>query len=173
METGRISEGSGGSPGLLSSGSDKGESGQFWAENHIAHRGSDNHPEALPSIGFSARFFMDLPGSEAVRLVLAGTGISGTGNRPPNRVSGAALLAENHPVHDPARQEGEQASDDERAKEDRNHRLAVTADIMPARVQDREYQHDRREDRQQMDRAERTDHADLVDPERADRDRKH
>src|SRR5256885_8252909 len=80
METGRISEGSGGSPGLLSSGSDKGESGQFWLKNHIAHRRSNNHPEALPSSGFSALFFMDLPGSEAARLALAGTGISGTGN---------------------------------------------------------------------------------------------
>src|SRR6185369_5061276 len=60
METGRISEGSGGSPGLLSSGSDKGESGQFSAENHIAHRGSDNHPEAFRGSCFSARFFMDL-----------------------------------------------------------------------------------------------------------------
>jgi hypothetical protein len=29
MDTGRISEGAGGSPGLVSSGSDKGESGQF------------------------------------------------------------------------------------------------------------------------------------------------
>src|SRR6266576_2202545 len=110
METGRISEGSGGTPGLLSSGSDKGESGQFWLKNHIAHRRSNNHPEALPSSGFSARFFMDLPGSEAARLALAGTGISGTGNRSPNGVSGAALLAENHRVHDPARQEGEQAT---------------------------------------------------------------
>src|ERR1700709_1090857 len=64
METGRISEGAGGSPGLLSSGSDKGESGQFSAENHIAHQGSDNHPTALWPGCFSLRFFMDLPGSE-------------------------------------------------------------------------------------------------------------
>src|SRR4029079_12078281 len=105
METGRISEGSGGSPGVLFSGSDKGESGQFSAENHIAHRGSDNHPEA-PWIGcFSARFFMDLPGSEAGLPSHAGTGISGpekralerrfqprpTGRKPPHAESAPAV----------------------------------------------------------------------------------
>src|SRR5437879_3415030 len=85
METGRISEGSGGSPGLLSSGSDKGESGQFSAENHIAHRGSDNHPEALRTRCFSARFFMDLPGLEASLTSLAGTAISGPERQRPKR----------------------------------------------------------------------------------------
>jgi hypothetical protein len=56
--------GSGGSPGLLFSESDNGKSGQFSAENHIAHRGSENHPEAGWGGGFSARFFMYLRGSQ-------------------------------------------------------------------------------------------------------------
>src|SRR5258708_18025521 len=85
METGRISEGSGGSPGVLSSGSDKGKSGQFSAENHKAHRGSDNHPEPRWRGRFSARFFMDLPGSEAARLAPLGTGFFGTRNTGPAR----------------------------------------------------------------------------------------
>src|ERR1700712_3139178 len=63
METGRISEGAGGSPGLFSSGSDNGGSGQFSREDHIAYRGSNNHPGAPQPSGFSLRFFMDLPGS--------------------------------------------------------------------------------------------------------------
>src|SRR4029453_9494740 len=81
METGRISEGAGGSPGLLSSGSDKGESGQFSAENHIAHRGSDNHPEAGWESRFSVRFFMDLPESPGCPGGLAAGGISGSEKR--------------------------------------------------------------------------------------------
>ena len=118
METGRISEGSGGSPGLLSSGSDKGESGQFSAENHIAHRGSDNHPEAGWRGRFSARFFMDLPGSGGRRYCLD------RHFRPERLPAFPRPMAENHRVHDPARQEGEQAGNDQRAEEDRNHRLA-------------------------------------------------
>src|SRR6267142_4935891 len=125
METGRISEGSGGSPGVLSSGSDKGKSGQFSAENHIAHRGSDNHPEARWRGRFSARFFMDLPGSEAARLALLGTCISGTGNRTPNRGSCVALLAENERVHDPPRKECEQPGNDQRTHESHRHDPAM------------------------------------------------
>ncbi|MEH2534481.1 hypothetical protein V1277_006224 [Bradyrhizobium sp. AZCC 1588] len=37
-------------------------------------------------------------------------------------------------MHDPSRQEGEQAGDDERSKEDRHHRFAVTADIVPDQI---------------------------------------
>src|SRR5215470_12783366 len=56
METGRISEGAGWSPGLSSSASDKEKSGQVSVENHIAHRGLDHHPEATLACGFSVRF---------------------------------------------------------------------------------------------------------------------
>ena len=68
----------------------------------------------------------------------------------PRCLSSAALWAENHRMHDPSRQEGEQAGDDQRAKEDRDHRLLVAADIVPARMQHREHQHDGCEDREQM-----------------------
>ena len=45
--------------------SDKGESGQFSAENHIAYRGSITTPKRARRGRFSLRFFMDLRGSEA------------------------------------------------------------------------------------------------------------
>ena len=46
--------------GCYFQGQTKGNSGQFSAENHIAHRGPNNHPEAGWRGRFSARFFMDL-----------------------------------------------------------------------------------------------------------------
>src|ERR1700730_6577909 len=60
METGRMSEGTGGSPGSLSSLSDKGKSGRFFVRNHIAHRGPLNHPIVTADSGFSLRFSRDL-----------------------------------------------------------------------------------------------------------------
>src|SRR5437899_7188141 len=93
METGRISEGSGGSPGVLFSGSDKGKSGQFSAENHIAHRASDNHPEAPWRGGFSARFFMDLRDRkrfawDAPKPAFSGPGKAAAGRDFPQRPNG-------------------------------------------------------------------------------------
>src|ERR1700730_7648649 len=67
METGRMSEGTGGSPGSLSSGSDKGKSGRFFVRNHIAHRGPLNHPIVTAESGFSLRFSRDLRGPRRPR----------------------------------------------------------------------------------------------------------
>src|ERR1700676_1880646 len=64
METGRISEGAGGSPGFVSSVSDKGEIRSVLVTNHIAHRGRQNHPLLDSGSGFSLRFSRDLAGSE-------------------------------------------------------------------------------------------------------------
>src|ERR1700687_4779101 len=63
MDTGRISEGAGGSPGLVSSGSDKGEIRSVLAGNHIAYRGPPNHPYPVRATGFSLRFSTDLQGA--------------------------------------------------------------------------------------------------------------
>src|SRR5664279_2602716 len=62
METGRISEGPGGSPGLESSGSDKGEIRSVLASNHIAHWTLQNHPKRAGAGRFSLRFSRDLRG---------------------------------------------------------------------------------------------------------------
>src|SRR6266849_5098119 len=57
MDTGRISEGAGGSPGFVSSGSDKGEIRSILGPNHIAYRGPPNHPQTgLPDRFFSSFF---------------------------------------------------------------------------------------------------------------------
>src|SRR5260370_37000762 len=53
MDTGRISEGAGGSPGFVSLGSDKGEIRSILGPNHIAYRGPPNHPQT----GLTERFF--------------------------------------------------------------------------------------------------------------------
>src|SRR5579883_1211378 len=60
METGRISERSGGSPGFSSSLSAKWKIRVIFVGNHIAHRGAQNHPRRLQSRAFSARFSRDL-----------------------------------------------------------------------------------------------------------------
>src|SRR5882757_6186834 len=137
METGRISEGAGGSPGLLSSGSDKGESGQFSTENHIAHRGSDHHPKAVWPRCFSLRFFMDLPGSATGRAersrranLRAGNTASEGAFPPP------FSLADNHRMHDASRQQGEQPGDHQAAAEDADHDSAVAAHMVAVGAHD-------------------------------------
>ena len=44
-------------------------------------------------------------------------------------------------MHDPPRQQREQSGDDQRAEEDRGHRLPVGADIVPAGVMDPDQVH--------------------------------
>ena len=51
--------------------------------------------------------------------------------------------------------------------------IRLASAILPAGMQHRQYQHDWRKDRKQMNGAEWPDQADLMNPERADRDRKH
>jgi hypothetical protein len=65
------------------------------------------------------------------------------------------LRPERHCVHDAARQEREKAGDHQRAAEEAHHCSAVVADIMPMCAPHRDWQHDQREDRQQVDRTER------------------
>src|SRR5258705_12248718 len=66
MDTGRISEGAGGSPGFVSSGSDKGEIRSILGPNHIAYRGPPNHPlTGLPDRFFSS-FFQRLTSPSAL-----------------------------------------------------------------------------------------------------------
>src|ERR1700736_4636891 len=98
METGRMSEGAGGSPGLSSSLSAKGKSGQFLVENHIAHRSSNNHPERFSASAFYLRFYRDL------RAVLKA--LDRSGKPPPERPFSrplATLVPEHHAMHDPPR----------------------------------------------------------------------
>src|ERR1700694_1716992 len=84
MDTGRISEGPGGSPGLVSSGSDKGEIRSVLAQNHIAYRGLPNHPRER----FFPSFFQRLTGP--------GRGFATAGKAPPGPgLAVAAFEAEN------------------------------------------------------------------------------
>jgi hypothetical protein len=83
------------------------------------------------------------------------------------------LGAEQHGVHDPPWDEGEQPGDDKRAGENQDHDAAVIGDAVTVRNPCPDWKHDQREDRQQMNRALRTYQPDLVDPERTDRDRYH
>src|SRR5258705_8485483 len=71
MDTGRISEGAGGSPGFVSSGSDKGEIRSILGPNHIAYRGPPNHPlTGLPERIFSS-FFQRLTSPSALSAAAA------------------------------------------------------------------------------------------------------
>src|SRR5215472_11458827 len=103
METGRISERSGGSPGISSSLSAKWEIRVILLGNHIAHRGPQNHPSALKSRAFSLRFSKDLRPLRRGRL--EGSKTRSKRGRFGSWKSGA----EQHLVHDPSGQDGEQA----------------------------------------------------------------
>ena len=76
------------------------------------------------------------------------------------------LRAENNRVHDAPRQQREQARNDQRAGEQPDHRAAMRDHLMGVRAPDRERQHDKHEDGQQVDRAPGTEQTNLVDPER-------
>src|SRR5579864_4757179 len=60
METGRMSEGPCGSPGFVSSVSDKGRIRSVLVANHIAHWSPQNHPKGPSRRLFSLRFFSNL-----------------------------------------------------------------------------------------------------------------
>src|SRR5438309_7076621 len=68
METGRISDGAGGSPGVVSSGSDKGENPVGFVRNHIAHRRPKNHPGRVLATAFSLRFYKYLPAIQGPKI---------------------------------------------------------------------------------------------------------
>ena len=78
-------------------------------------------------------------------------------------------------MHDPARDESEQASDDQTACENRDYRDPVTSHTMAVRVPNAERKHDEAEDRQQMNVAPWLAKLDLAAmyPERTDRDSRH
>src|SRR5262245_15130111 len=93
------------------------------------------------------------------------------GQAPPNiaekpDTSALAATSDNKDrrVHDAAGHEGEQAGDHQRAGKDGDHGVAMPADAVTPRVQDREWQHREREDCEQMDRAPRAPQAQLVNP---------
>src|ERR1035438_5960811 len=97
MDTGRISEGAGGSPGFESSVSDKGGIRSVLDENHIAHRGRPNHP--LTGLGprFFSSFFQRLTSVEGLPQRGPETGywnrLAGTGSARRKRLHRAALSA--------------------------------------------------------------------------------
>ena len=63
-----------------------------------------------------------------------------------NTFSSIGLMAENHRMHDPARQEREQAGDDERTRKNHRHDPAMVGDPMAPGPPHRDRQHDQRED---------------------------
>ena len=71
-------------------------------------------------------------------------------------------MAEHHRVHDAARQQREQARDDECAGKNGDHGVAVPLDAVAPRMHDRKRQRRQREDRKQMDRAPPTPDAQVV-----------
>src|SRR6185437_4543361 len=108
METGRISEGADGSSGSLSSGSDNGESGQFRIDNSYSVSGALKPPLAGSKKGFFPSFFQRLTGPEPARAKGLKTGLK---IEPKNRVENRPSGAEDDGVHDPPRQQREQARD--------------------------------------------------------------
>ena len=75
--------------------------------------------------------------------------------------------AKQHGMHDPARRDGEQPGDHQCTEKDGDHRPAMSFHAMAAGMHHGERKHDQSEDRQEVDRAERADHAQIVDEERA------
>ena len=81
--------------------------------------------------------------------------------------------AEQHAVHDPARNERENAGNDQSSGEETDHGQLVAAHSVMAGVVKPEGQHRQRQDGEQMDRAPRAPDAHVVYPERADGDGQH
>ena len=88
-------------------------------------------------------------------------------------VAAPASAAEHHLVHDPPGRKCEQTRDYQRQGEDPDHRGTIRRDIVPARLQDGEWNHCEREQREKMDGAPRSPVSDCVDKERTSRDQNH
>ena len=91
----------------------------------------------------------------------------------PERLAQGLLMAEQHGVHDPPREQREQSGDNQSTGEDQDHDAAMIGDPMLVRLPDAEWNRHQREDRQQMDRAPGANQPDPMDPERTDRHRYH
>ena len=76
-------------------------------------------------------------------------------------------------MHDPAGQQGKGPGDQKRTKDQRFHLALVHLHPMSARRTHRCDQGPDRDEGQDMDRAERPDHPQLVNPETAQRDNRH
>src|ERR1700737_5491770 len=159
MDTGRISGGAGGSPGGVSSGSDKGGIRCVFGIESYSASGLPKRPLTGQAERFFPSFFQRLTPRARLRAA-ALKRAAGTSSR--------ALRAEHDSVHDPPRQQREQPGDDERARERKDHDAAMIRDAVAVRHPDPERKHRKREDRQQVDRAPRTEQPDLMDPERAE-----
>src|SRR4051794_24936145 len=72
---------------------------------------------------------------------------------------------ENNGVHNTPGYQRECARNQQRPDEYRGHGPAVRVHLMPARAPDPERKHHQREDRQEVDRAQRTPEPDLMNPE--------
>src|ERR1700749_2089209 len=101
MDTGRISEGPGGSPDLGSSGSDKGGIRSVFAENHIAHRGLSNHPLTAAGEGFFPLFFKGFRRGRPLPAAASKTALEIARRTAIGTAIPQALRAEHHGMHDP------------------------------------------------------------------------
>src|SRR5258708_32706198 len=126
MDTGRISEGAGGSPGFVSSGSDKGGIRQFFVIESYSASGALKPPLTGHRARFFPSFFQRL--TRSARLAAGAT----------NPATGTALIAKRDGVHDPPRDEREQPRDHERTGEKRDHDAAVIHNAVTVRHPDAE-----------------------------------
>src|SRR5450631_4262044 len=177
MDTGRISEGAGGSPGLVSSVSDKGGNPvSSWSESYsvstvpkpsLNGAGQADFPLVFPETYEPGD--PPLRGSWKRRLEALRRGRSGNEKRlAPESVFSGAMTDRTRAVHDPPRQQREQPGDHKRPGKNENHDAAMIGDLVTVRLPHGERKHRQRKDRQQVNRAPRTDQPDLVDPERTD-----
>src|SRR5258708_13045892 len=122
MDTGRISEGAGGSLGGVSSGSDKGGIRCVFGVESYSASGLPKPPLTGQRERFFSSFFQRLTPRARLRAAALNRA-AGTSSR--------ALRAEHDRVHDPPRQQGEQPGDDERARERKHHHPAMISDPTP------------------------------------------
>src|SRR5665213_1066615 len=142
MDTGRISEGTGGSPGGLSSGSDKGEIRSVL--DYESYSVSRPSKPPLNAFGewFLPSFFQRLTGltrgRRAERLEAGLAGLFGGGKGGHRAACSGPVIAEQDRMHDPSRDQREQLGDNQGAEENRDHDAAMVGATMLVRAPDRE-----------------------------------
>jgi hypothetical protein len=150
-----MSEGSGLSPGVLSSVSDKEQSGRVQAcESYSLSSVSEPHltdPRKRIFPSFFQRLTLTVTALGAApkpaRWRAIRNGVPRVKTHGPDSDFDAALRPEHHRVHDPAREQREEPCDHEGARENRDHGAAMLDDLTPVRAPDGEREHDQHEDR--------------------------
>src|SRR5262249_46820765 len=145
METGRMSEGTGGSPGVSSSLSAKWEIQLVLLAESYSPSRAPKPPSGAQKPCFFPSFFQILTGVAEGRPMAPEPGPKS------GRFHPVKSGSEQHPVHDPSGQHREQAGDHERPRKQKDHDPAVLAHLMTMRLPHPERQHGKRHDHQEMD----------------------